>query len=361
MIERHASRFSSDAPADPSSHPCSSSLRPRFLGSPDAGLSFEFEAACPARARDVLLAVGISRPTTAKLLEQGRVKRNGQQLSQAVRVEAGDVLAIYPMPPACSGDAADVAQGEHPAVAYEDEFIIAVDKPQGLLIHGDGTGADLLSRRVQAMFDARVASDGAIPRRVQALQRLDMDTSGIVLFSKIAEFQPLFDEIVAGGTEEETAPASRRMRKSYLALVDGSFGEKRATYREPLGRDRHDARKMRVSSSGKPAVTSVELMGVLGFRGRTCSLLKVELGTGRRHQIRVHLAAHGYPVVGDDLYGTGFEAAPNVSGARGGSGLMLHAWREEFIHPLTGELIRIESAWPQRFPVPATREVRHPW
>ena len=106
--------------------------------------------------------------------------------------------------------------------------------------------------------------------------------------------------------------------------------------RQPIGRDRHDARRMRACrpGQGKPAETRIRR--VAEKDGRT--LLVVTLVTGRRHQIRVHLASLGHPIVGDALYG----------GARSTSGLLLHAWREELDHPVSGERLRLETAWPQR-------------
>ena len=106
--------------------------------------------------------------------------------------------------------------------------------------------------------------------------------------------------------------------------------------RQPIGRDRHDARRMRVCrpGQGKPAETRVRR--VAEKDGRT--LLAVTLVTGRRHQIRVHLASLGHPIVGDALYG----------GARSTAGLLLHAWCEELDHPITGERLRLETAWPVR-------------
>lgn len=207
-------------------------------------------------------------------------------------------------------------------VIYEDEVLLACDKPAGIIVHGDGTGTRTLTDAVAA----HLASAGRADVRPQAVQRLDAETTGLTLFSLDRATQPALDAQVAG----------HAMNKTYLAVVAGRvpWGEK--TVRQPIGRDRHDARRMRVCrpDQGKPAETSFRR--VAEKDGRT--LLLVTLVTGRRHQIRVHLASLGHPIVGDALYG----------GARSSAGLLLHAWREELDHPVTGERLRLETAWPAR-------------
>lgn len=208
------------------------------------------------------------------------------------------------------------------AVVYEDEVLLACEKPAGIIVHGDGTGARTLTDLVADHLVAR----GRIDVRPQAVQRLDRETTGLTLFSLDRATQPALDAQVAG----------HAMRKTYLAVVSGRVGWAERVVRAPVGRDRHDARRMRACrpGQGKPAETRLRRVASAG--GRT--LLLAELVTGRRHQIRVHLASLGLPIVGDALYG----------GARCPAGLMLHAWREELDHPVTGERLRLETAWPAR-------------
>ena len=158
------------------------------------------------------------------------------------------------------------------------------------------------------------------------MQRLDAETTGLVLFSLERATQPALDAQVAG----------HAMDKTYLAVVSGRVPWAQKAVRQPIGRDRHDARRMRACrpGQGKPAETRIRR--VAEKDGRT--LLVVTLVTGRRHQIRVHLASLGHPIVGDALYG----------GARSTSGLLLHAWREELDHPVSGERLRLETVWPER-------------
>lgn len=205
---------------------------------------------------------------------------------------------------------------------YEDEVLLAWDKPAGIIVHGDGTGA----RTLTDVVSAHLAATGRADVLPQPVQRLDAETTGIVLFSLDRATQPALDAQVAG----------HAMNKTYLAVVAGRVPWAQRTVRQPIGRDRHDARRMRACrpGQGKPAETRIRR--VAEKDGRT--LLVVTLVTGRRHQIRVHLASLGHPIVGDALYG----------GARSTSGLLLHAWREELDHPVSGERLRLETVWPER-------------
>lgn len=201
-----------------------------------------------------------------------------------------------------------------------DAYFLAADKPAGLLVHGDGTGAETLTDRVTAYL--RAHGSDAVP---QSVQRLDVPTTGLVLFSLDKATQPAFDALVAG----------HDMHKRYLTVVSGAWPANPQLIDAPIGRDRHDSRRMRVNRTGKPAQTRVELLERRG----PYSLLLVELMSGRKHQIRVHLASRGFPIVGDNLYG----------GRHNPRGLMLHAWREEFDHPVTGEHVSLVTEWPERF------------
>ena len=207
-------------------------------------------------------------------------------------------------------------------IIYEDEVLLACDKPAGMLVHGDGTGARTLTDAVAE----HLAAVGRPDVRPQAVQRLDVETTGLTLFSLDKATQGALDAQVAG----------HGMHKRYLAVVAGRFPWASRVVSVPIGRDRHDARRMRVCrpGQGKPAETRVTRLAQRGGR----SLLLVELVTGRRHQIRVHLASLGFPIVGDALYG----------GARSTSGLLLHAWSEDVTHPVFGERLHLETAWPER-------------
>ena len=200
-------------------------------------------------------------------------------------------------------------------VVYRDEWLLAVDKPAGIIVHGDGTGADNLTDRVRA----ETANPSAQP-----VQRLDRETTGLVLFSLDKAVQPALDAAIAGGA----------VRKRYLALAQGRIDASELVIDAPIGRDRHRSGLMRVSATGKPALTYAWPLERRGNR----TLLLVELKTGRKHQIRVHLASEGHPLVGDAAYG----------GPTSRKGLMLHAYEERLVHPVTGAELRIRTPWPTR-------------
>lgn len=212
-----------------------------------------------------------------------------------------------------------------PQVLYCDAYLLAIDKPVGMLVHGDGTGerslSDFASDLMLGMGDGFAASD------VQALNRLDRETSGIVLFSIDKATQPLFDQMVT----------DRKIEKRYRAFAEGKIDWNEKLIDMPIARDRHDTRKMRVGHTGKPSQTHVRVLKRLKARGGlpARSYIDVELLTGRKHQIRVHMAHLGHPLVGDALYGKPRNCR-----------LMLHAYRMSFKHPITGEPVQIDSPLP---------------
>lgn len=215
------------------------------------------------------------------------------------------------------------------AVLYVSGTLLAVDKPAGIIVHGDGTGAPTLT----GLMAERIRG-GSIPGvspaqadELQALQRLDRDTSGIVLFSLCKRTQGTYDRLIA----------ERSISKRYLAIACGKIPWDERSLTWPIGRDRHDARRMRVSKTGKAAHTHAAALDRRRVDGRWLTLLDVQLHTGRKHQIRVHLAHAGFPLLGDALYG-----APDPRG------LMLHAHELAFADPVSGEPVRIVAPVPAR-------------
>ena len=229
-------------------------------------------------------------------------------------------------------------------IIYQDSYILAVNKPAGIIIHSDGTsraGERAGMRAAETLTDhvrVYLESNGCVQQvqDAQALHRLDKDTTGIVLFSLDKETQPLFDELIR----------SRNVHKTYLAVVKGEFPEGEQDITLPIGRDRHDARRMRVSKTGKAALTHVRRLEVQRRGQSMRSLMLAELGTGRKHQIRVHFSALGFPIVGDGLYG---RTSSTRTAAFTQVPLMLHAYELSFMHPVTGESLVLKTGWPSRF------------
>ena len=225
-------------------------------------------------------------------------------------------------------------------VLYQDEYLLAVNKPAGIIVHADGTNEPSLTDVVCEKLRALEGSREVDLSQVQALNRLDRETTGIVLFSLKKETQPQFDQLIA----------SKELSKEYLAAVKGAFEPNKLLIDKAIGKDRHNAQKMRISATGKSSQTEVRLIKVASSaQGQTHSLLLVNLLTGRKHQIRVHLSSLGFPLIGDMLYGGVSSLQRGAKKKHKQQPLMLHAYRVEFIHPVTGVKIVIKTDIPERF------------
>ena len=205
-------------------------------------------------------------------------------------------------------------------VRYEDEHLLVVDKPAGVVVHParghrTGTLAQSLAGR----------AGGGEPGRAGIVHRLDRDTSGLLVVARSAEVHRALRAMLS----------ARRMRREYLALVDGHPSARTGTIDAPIGRDRRNRLMMSIDSDApREARTHFEVERLLGG----AALLRVRLDTGRTHQIRVHLAAIGHPVCGDPLYG--------VAGSYGLTRQFLHAARLAFPHPVSAAAVDVSSGLP---------------
>ena len=174
---------------------------------------------------------------------------------------------------------------EEASVVYEDAFVYIVHKPAGIIIHSDKDAADCLNAMA-----ARYQISRGIHAPVRPLHRLDRETEGLVIYSKIPFFQPWLDQQLK----------EKRIRRSYYALCRGKCtAGKSFTVNAPIGKDRHRNGVYRISKTGKQAVTECTCL----FSENGYSLFRCVLQTGRTHQIRVHLSSHGFPIVNDPIYG----------------------------------------------------------
>ncbi|EES73035.1 pseudouridine synthase, RluA family [Paenibacillus sp. oral taxon 786 str. D14] len=240
---------------------------------------------------------------------------------------AGDRLRLLAFPARASQYAPVEAEL---SLLYEDDFCLVVHKPAGLKVHPDGNegGAsrrdsappDTLANRVAGWY----ASLGQ-PIAAAHIHRLDEYTSGPVLFAKNEYAHLKLDE----------AMSRKEIGRTYIAFVQGVVSSALKIIDQPIGRDRHHNQRRRVSPTGKPAITHVELMEV--YPKHEVSLVRLTLETGRTHQIRVHLSAAGHPLVGDALYGGSTKWLPYQA---------LHGERLVFPHPLTGETVELDDPWP---------------
>jgi 23S rRNA pseudouridine1911/1915/1917 synthase len=257
-----------------------------------------------------------SRARAERMIEGGGVLVDGEPRPKSFRLAAGAEIR-YPEPEQTQTELEPVDLDL--AVLHRDEHLLVVDKPAGLLVHPvPGYRGPTL---VQGLLE-EVGGEGIRPGIVH---RLDRDTSGLLVVARD-------DRTLA---RLQSALRRRKIHRSYVALVRGRPPSRRGTIEAPIGRDRRDPTRVSLDSDvARPAVTHFAIAEALS--GRT--LLDVELETGRTHQIRVHLAAVGHPVVGDPVYGHGRELGLDRQ--------FLHAARLRFTHPWSEQEVDVRSPLP---------------
>jgi 23S rRNA pseudouridine1911/1915/1917 synthase len=322
------------------------------LTAPSGPQVFDVDAAGAGERLDRFLGraaaarrLALSRTRLKALIEAGEVSLDGSVARDpAIRLAEGARIAFE----APSAEESPLAGEDLPlAVVYEDEHLIVIDKPAGLVVHpAPGHAAGTLVNALIRHCEASLSGVGGV-RRPGIVHRLDKDTSGLLVAAK--------SDAAHRGLAELFADHGRTgsLEREYLALVWGGFDSPAGRIAAPIGRDPRHRQRMAVVAEerGRHAATHWRLEEALD----PASLIACRLETGRTHQIRVHMASIGHPLLGDSVYGAGFKTKAAVLGEAARSALAvlgrqaLHASVLGFEHPVTGETLRFESPPPQDF------------
>jgi len=265
---------------------------------------------------------GVPKSRIYRILRSGEVRVNSRRVAASDRVAAGDRIRIPPVRVAARSE--DVpAPHFHLPVIHEDDFLLAIDKPAGIAVHG---GSGVAHGVIESLRSMRPGA-----RFLELVHRLDRDTSGVLLVAKKRSALVALHEMMR----------ARAMDKRYLAGVAGRFRNERQRVSLALSaRAGEGGKRVRVAADGQAAETILRRLA----RGPEFSLLEAELVTGRTHQIRVHLAHLGHPVLGDERYGD-FELNRRLR-KEGLRRMFLHAASLAFTHPATGEAIVLAAPLP---------------
>ena len=267
----------------------------------------------------------ITRTAAQRLIEQGNILVNGEKKKTAYKVSNGDIITIEKEEPK---EIELKAQNIPIDIIYEDDDIIVVNKPKGMVVHpANGNPDGTLVNAIMAICKDSLSGIGG-EIRPGIVHRLDKDTSGLLIVAKNDKAHVNMSEQIK----------NHEVKKTYIALVRGVVKENEATIDMPIGRSTSDRKKMAVIKTGRNAVTHIKVLK----RYDKYTLLQVNIETGRTHQIRVHLSHIGYPIVGDYTYSNG----KNEFGV---IGQCLHAQKLEFKHPITQKYMCLEAELPQYF------------
>ena len=277
----------------------------------------------------------LSRARVQALVEEGRVRVDGHVAKKSDRLKAGQEIEVRVPPP----EALDALPEDMPLdIPFEDSSILVVNKPAGMVTHpapGHPTGT--LINALLAHTDDLSGIGGKL--RPGIVHRLDRYTSGLMVVAKTDRAHHALSE----------ALQRREIKRLYIAASWGHLSESPLEVIAPIGRDPAERKRMAVVENGRYAVTRLRVVE----RWLGAELLRVALGTGRTHQIRVHLAHIGHPVVGDTLYGAGWERGIGGKAQQWAKTLsqkverqFLHSWRLSFAHPVSGEVMRFERPLP---------------
>jgi 23S rRNA pseudouridine1911/1915/1917 synthase len=282
----------------------------------------------------------LSRMRVKALIAGGRTRVDGRAVKAAHRVQAGERVEVTIPPPARDGIAPEAVPLR---VVFEDAHVLVVDKPAGMVTH-PGAGRIDGTLAAAALAHAPGMAGVGSPRRPGIVHRLDKGTSGLIVLAKT---QAAYDGLTA-------QLARRTVSRRYLALAQGAMRRAEGTVDAPIGRDPRSRVRMAIvpEARGKRAVTHYRVLERLGGGASAVTLLECRLETGRTHQIRVHLASLGHPLLGDETY-RGRRAAPAgdpvlAELVEGLGGVALHAAGLAFTHPVTGEPMTFTCPSPDR-------------
>jgi 23S rRNA pseudouridine1911/1915/1917 synthase len=299
---------------------------------------------------------GVSRSRVQMLIDQGDVRVNGEHEKASLKLRGGEriVLTGEPHPTPLKAMAEDIPLD----VVFEDANLAVVNKPAGMMVHaGAGQNDDERSRGTLVnalLFRFKKLSSTGGDLRPGIVHRLDKDTSGLIVVAKNDRTHAALGEMFS----------SRQMKKTYIALVQGNVERAKGTITAGVSRDPMRRTRMTVqpNENARSAVSHYEVVRRLSTRFGTFTLVKVRIETGRTHQIRVHMASLGHPVVGDTLYGGPGQLTDQVAAQAAQSKAarrkadpevlrlgrnFLHAAHLEFAHPVTGKLLQLEAPLPQ--------------
>jgi len=266
-----------------------------------------------------------SRTAIQRLIDEEKIKINGKKEKSSYKVQKGDKIEIE------EEKAKEIelkAQDIPLEILYEDNDIIVVNKPKGMVVHPANGNPDgtLVNAIMSICKDSLSGIGGEI--RPGIVHRLDKNTSGAIIIAKNDKAHIALSDGLK----------NHEIKKTYIALVRGIVKENNATINMPIARSKKDRKKMDVDKNGKEAITHFKVIK----RYQDCTLLEINIETGRTHQIRVHLSHIGYPIIGDDVYSNG-KNKWNIEGQ------CLHAKSLDFKHPITGKELHIEAPMPEYF------------
>ena len=316
------------------------------MSSDSSGSRYEFTAEADESVRlDLLIAgrLGLSRTQSATLIAEQAVsvtapggKSRHERASYKPRAGEQIIVVVPPAP------GREVLPEDIPITAvYEDEHLIVVDKPAGMVVHpAPGNWSGTL---VNALLGRGKLPSGGSEERPGIVHRIDKETSGLLLVARTEQAHRLLSSAIA----------ARRVSRRYAAMAWGHLDRDEVIVDKPLARDPRDRRKMAVVKTGKPAKTTLVRLA----RFDAVDLIRAHLHTGRTHQIRVHLASIGHPVIGDDTYGGG---GGRTVVALAPKRHFLHAAWLRFRHPVTGIDLDLRSPLPSDLRAALAQVARDP-